>query len=299
METIQKSNDLRFNTSKVVGNEHIYVKIRLNDECKNGREDFSITGDIYEAGKPKIDRYHRSGGCIHDDILKHFPEYKPFVLLHLADYNGKPTYATENGFYHLKNGFNRTNTEDPTFEAEFCEYYRITKQQFDVLKTSNNDTQYFMHLEALKIFDQWKLQALEAIKMLEDMTGKKFESKATRPDYERIKHEALIQQEKDKIASGYYLPDAVEQRRLDAIKEKINALKDEADKEIKTIKNELKIKTQLFTLGGQSFLDGSIVYTHSKQVKFNWRGYGKPLSPDEILKIKESLVLPVGYSYEN
>lgn len=208
-------------------------------------------------------------------------------------------YATGNGFYHLKSGFNRTKPNDPEFETEFCEYYRITKDQFNILKTSHTETQYFMHLEALKIFDQWKQQAAEAIKLLEDMTGLKFESKATRPDYERIKHEALIQQEKERIESGYYKPEAIEARRQDAIKAKIKELKSEADKKIKTIKDELSIRTQLFIIGGQRFTDGSIVYNHSKKVAFNWRGYGEPLTDVEMLTIKYNLVLPKGYTYEN
>ena len=299
METIQVTNDLRFSTSKVRGGKHIYVKIRLNDECKNGKEDFSITGNIYEAGKPKIDRYHISGGCIHDEILKYFPEFEPFVRLHLSDYKGKPMYAASNGFYHLQNGFNSIGTDSPKFEDYFCEEYRLTKDQFNVLKTSQNKVQYFMNLESLKMFDHWKLQADEAIKVLEALTGQKFESKATRPDYERIECEALIAQETERINSGYYLPDAVKQRHKEAIKAKIDKLKGEVDANVKVLKDELNIKIQLFKLGGDKYLEGTIVYKHSKQVKFNWRGYGKPLSSDEMLKIKKRLKLPEGYTYEN
>lgn len=57
------TNSLVFKTNKIVDNEHIYITIRLDDECKNGKEDFAITGDIYEAHKPKIDRYHLSGAA--------------------------------------------------------------------------------------------------------------------------------------------------------------------------------------------------------------------------------------------
>ena len=80
--TTTAKNDLRFSTSKTVGNETIYVKIRLNDECKNGHQDFSITGDIYKAGEPKTDSNHICGGCIHEEIEKHFPEFKIFINLH-------------------------------------------------------------------------------------------------------------------------------------------------------------------------------------------------------------------------
>ncbi len=53
---MKQSNALRHTATKTVGNEVITVKIRLNDECKNGHQDFSITGDIYEAGKPMADK---------------------------------------------------------------------------------------------------------------------------------------------------------------------------------------------------------------------------------------------------
>lgn len=56
--------------------DNLIIKIRLNDECKNGHQDFAITGDIYQKDKPKIDKYHLSGGCIHDEILAARPDLK-------------------------------------------------------------------------------------------------------------------------------------------------------------------------------------------------------------------------------
>ena len=111
-ETKEKSNDLRFSTSKKIQYfgkaSTIYVEIRLNDQCSNGHQDFSITGDIYEnqTGN-KNDRYHATGGCIHEHILKHFPQFKIFVDLHLCDYKGNPMYTDANRFYHIKQGFDR------------------------------------------------------------------------------------------------------------------------------------------------------------------------------------------------
>jgi len=58
---VSTSNALTFKASKTVGDIDILVKIKLSDECKNGHEDFSITGDTYEAGK-RGDRAHISGG---------------------------------------------------------------------------------------------------------------------------------------------------------------------------------------------------------------------------------------------
>jgi hypothetical protein len=83
-----KTNSLIYKTSKEIsvinnnGNKttgKIYVKIRLDDQCKNGHQDFAITGDIY-AGSGKADRNHLTGGCIHEEIVKHFSSFKSFIL---------------------------------------------------------------------------------------------------------------------------------------------------------------------------------------------------------------------------
>lgn len=57
------SNDLRhtIDTKDKDGNS-MRIKIRLNDECKNGHQDFAITADVWEKGKPKTDRYCIMGG---------------------------------------------------------------------------------------------------------------------------------------------------------------------------------------------------------------------------------------------
>ena len=101
----------------------IIVKISLNDECKNGHQDFAITADIYKAGY-RSDRYFLAGGCCHDDIIKYFPEFKIFIDLHLCDFEGSPMYPSANGFYHLKNGFNNTTIQNPSFKKEYCDYYK-------------------------------------------------------------------------------------------------------------------------------------------------------------------------------
>lgn len=80
------------------------IEIRLSDPCKNGHNDFSITGTLYER-LPRIDRNMISGGCIHDEILQHRPDLKPLVDLHLCDEEGSPMHAVANGFYFLENMF--------------------------------------------------------------------------------------------------------------------------------------------------------------------------------------------------
>lgn len=168
METQTESKSLIYKTSKTFTQDgtkfDIYISIRLNDECKNGHQDFSITGDIYLHDKPKTDKYYFSGGCIHNDILKHFPEFKIFIDLHLSQYNGVPMYAIENGFYHLKNSSKEISMK----------YLRITENEYSILVNSYDKMQLTFLLRDLNIIDRWKSEANKAINILEVLTNTKF-----------------------------------------------------------------------------------------------------------------------------
>lgn len=45
--------------------------------------------------------YYQGGGAAHELILQHFPQFADLAALHLADVDGSPMYAVENGFYHM------------------------------------------------------------------------------------------------------------------------------------------------------------------------------------------------------
>lgn len=293
-----KTNDLRYSilTKDKEGNP-IYISIRLNDECKNGHQDFSITADIYEKGKPKIDRYHICGGCCHDEIIEAMPELKIFANLHLCDWEGIPTYAVENGFYHLVNGFDNTPPESEKFKDEFCEYYRITEAQFDILKTSKNQLQYALNLQSLNILQQWKEQANKAILILEEMTGKKFISDSVKSQYHKPTAEQ-IKEEEEKQKNGYYTKEA-EQKREEAKRDSlIKNLEAERDKEIKKHTTEFEVKKQVLIIGGEKALNNCIFYNHTNTLAFNWKGYDN-ISSELINHIIENIKLPNGVKIEN
>ena len=95
--------------------KHIYINkepvilichIRYNDECKNGHNTFSITLDMYEKykipyegyrlhNKSKIKCYLSSWGCLHDLVIKYFPDFKHLIKWHLCSTDG-PMYYIEN-----------------------------------------------------------------------------------------------------------------------------------------------------------------------------------------------------------
>lgn len=284
----------KIQTTDAEGNQ-LFITIRLDDECNNGHQDFAITANIYAAGKPYTDRNLIAGGCCHDEIIAARPDLKMFVDLHLSDCEGVPMYAVENGFYHLRNGFNNTPATSDTFRAEFCEYYRITPEQFDVLNQCETQIQYALKIQELGILNQWKAQADEAIAKLEALTGETFVNTSTKSNFHAPTQEQ-IDAENEKIASGYYTPEAKQERANAELQANLNILDADAAGRCKDILDATQIKKQVLTLGGKSALENCIVYSHNKTVKFNWQNYSKPLDAATIAEISAKITLPKGYS---
>lgn len=76
--------------------ETIYITavVRYDDQCGNGHNTFSITGDI------KYGKGGSSGGCIHEEIAKHFPMLAPYIKWHLTSSDG-PMHYIANTLYHV------------------------------------------------------------------------------------------------------------------------------------------------------------------------------------------------------
>lgn len=271
------------------------IKIRLNDECKNGHEDFSITGIMYEKGKPKTDKYYLAGGCIHEEILKARPDLKIFVRLHLSDADGIPMHATSNMFYHLKNGFSKTPVTDATFEDEFCEYYRIKPEEFKYLSYAKSETHFFILFTQTDILTNWKQEAIEATQLIEQMTGKRFKSSATRSNLVKPEEKAIAK-ELENIKNGYYSPAATQERKEKETEKHLLKMTEEAVKKCASIMIELEIKQGLYKLGGERFEKNVIFYNHDHTLKFNWMD--NVLTENEIKLIKDCLQLPAGVTYK-
>ena len=75
------------------------IKVRASLSSLGGQEPhFSITGEIDRQAKNN--RWVEDcGGCIHEEILLHFPHLAPLVAVHLADEDGVPMHAYENAAY--------------------------------------------------------------------------------------------------------------------------------------------------------------------------------------------------------
>ena len=85
------------------GQEYVLIaKVRYDDECGNGHNTFSITGEIWSAknGQP-IGRDCESCGCIHKDITKRLPELAPYIKWHLVS-SDEPMHYIANTVYHAQ-----------------------------------------------------------------------------------------------------------------------------------------------------------------------------------------------------
>lgn len=81
------------------GQKHrIKVIAELVHRDGNRNAYFSITGDVERQAKNNRWMPFLSG-CIHQEIIEHFPQLQPLVDIHLADEDGVPMHAYANAAY--------------------------------------------------------------------------------------------------------------------------------------------------------------------------------------------------------
>lgn len=96
-----------FGIHKIQGNRYAHV---------------SITG---ETERRERGRWHEdSGGCLHDEIRKHFPELAPFVVWHLCDETGEPMHYAANARYWLQGANHAVNMRE--LPAKCLEHFKTT-----------------------------------------------------------------------------------------------------------------------------------------------------------------------------
>ena len=271
-----ETNGLIYNVEKIyIENGTTFkmkVNIRLNDECKNNICEWTITADIYE--KQGDGRYvYCCDGCCHEEILKHFPQFKRFVDLHFSNHYGQPPYPVKGGgFYYIKQK-----------DEKAINYLRITENEYNMLCNAE-DEQYFTYLlHELGIVERWKRESDEAIKVLEELTGQTWVN-PYKPEEERLvlkftdEERTLI---KNRLKEGYYTPEAIQARKEREKREKYEKKRNEiiADCEKAMQKAENKKLVMLAVLDAGISL---VYYDSSNEFVFNWRNSETKITQEEL-----------------
>lgn len=290
---MENTNRLLFNPSKTFikdGKEYVLrVEVSLNDDCKNGHHDFSVTGSVTSK-----DGYE-TGGCIHEIILEHFPKLKPIVNLHMCNFLGQPMYPVANGIYWAKKG-----------PSKVREYLRVTEEEAAVLFLAAEDKELFKYrLFKLGIVDRWKKEADEAIRLLESLTGGKWVNPY--PD-DKVRGVLRLDPEEERTArekaeSGYYDEDKVRERaeakKKAAIEKKRAEIIEHCRSKCKELEDERDICLYIFDSGLP--VDNVIYYDHRKTVVFNWLEYNDKITREQFDNFMANLDrsrLPKGVEFQ-
>lgn len=270
------------------------VRISLGDECNNGVCYWSITGEIYE--KRRNGRYYEYYyGCIHDEILKRFPEFKTFVNLHLSDYEGTPMFAVDNGFYFMKK-----NEHDKAIN-----YLRVTEKEYNILQKTKDKLHFKYKLYTLNIVDRWKQESLEAIKQLEALTGDTWEN-PYKPGNECIvlrltdEERTLIE---NRIKNGYYTDEWIQSlcneiKRQEYEKKRAKIILFYKNKQQEY---ENKMLVELSVLDAGLPVDNVIYYNHRNELVFNWIEYKEKITKeqfDNFVKTVDKTKLPENITFK-
>ena len=109
----------------------IQVRAELVYRDGNHNAYFSIGGDIFRHAKNGR-KVWEAGGCIHEEIVKHFPQLQLLVDIHLADEDGVPMHAYANAAYWA--GHEGKEKDSDTL----AKHLRVSKDQANEMTTYIN-----------------------------------------------------------------------------------------------------------------------------------------------------------------
>lgn len=293
IETTQTTPALKYTrTVKTADGGKLVIKCRLNDECRNGHEDFSLTADIYDKRGVDI-----GGGCCHDEILAVAPEFAQFARLHLSDANGCPMHAASNGFYwycgtrpdgcgNKYHGGSGPDGKTPEKCREILkDHLRATDEQLAAIDAMNprNKNEFSHALEKLGFRNQWKIEAAAAIAQLERWTGAVFETKAIKSQWPKLS-DADIEQIEERRRNGYYSAEQVAARDAakgaEQIEKRVNEIHSDFAKTVEKLERAKKTKLYFASRGID---DGNVIYyDHTNELSFNWSRSSKLWTREEF-----------------
>lgn len=287
---IETTNALCHKITVRKGSERTDIKIKLDDDCRNGHEDFSLTSWVYENGRDDC------GGCNHDHILALKPELQIFADLHLATWQGVPMHGVANGWYFLADYYQLPWVEYHGSSGGSAKTPEECLRIFqDVLMLDDSDVAKILEfaprdqvelqfmLEELDMPSRWQSKANEAIALLEQWTGQKFESKATRGFWV-----PLTQEQKDEMnrkrAEGYYTPEAVQKRDADRLAKEKQKLVDKINEDLKNAIENISHKHGVKLFMAENFfgIKNWIHYDHTDTVSVNWTNTEKLVTKEQF-----------------
>jgi len=124
---------------------------------------FSVTGTIYNYG------HDVGGGCIHDDILRLWPDLAPVVALHLSDDSGAPMHAVENALYWA----GLTAYPEARDSAQLARHLRVSHDDavsiVDYCADDRNSREAMTFCVRM-LRAGWAREAAEAVELLDSLT---------------------------------------------------------------------------------------------------------------------------------
>lgn len=265
-------------TYKFDRNEQLKVTIGINDDCKNGHADFTVCYAHYVKGE-LVGWYHdfdtlKDYGAPHRVIPeKDLEIFRKFEPLHLCDQDGVHWYPISNGWYHLNEGNLRTFAN--AMRVSIAEAERASK-----LVTSKLYLYAWLcqggHIE------RWKREANEAIAILEELCGDKF-------DFVRTKENELNEY-KQIDTSKFVFNEEVSQKiitfhRLKVITDELARCEEYYQGQLKKLEEGNNLKMYVLNKVADyvsehlpsnpiHVLRCFIVYDHNETVVFNWHDCG-------------------------
>lgn len=239
-----KKNELKYKETKKIGeNTFIDVEIGLRYIKENGYSYFYAVGDVYELKRERKEII--SSGCIHEEILKYFPEFKIFVQLHGNYSYGMPIHMLSNLKFAIDN-----NKIDA-----ICRSLDISDVMAKELICWGEEINYLNYfLEENGIISHLRSKANKAIKLLEELTGDGFDNPDVLGIYDYIPLDNGTREKIKKMhENGYFTMDNVIKRRDEKIKDLnlkfLEKEKMKLEKEKREIDNEIKVLEYLFDEG--------------------------------------------------
>lgn len=231
-----KKNELKYKETKKIGkNTFIDVEIGLRYIKKNFYSCFCAVGNIYELKRAR--KKIISSGCIHEEILKYFPEFKIFVQLHGNYSYGMPIHMLSNLKFAIDNS---------KIDA-ICRSLDISDVMAKELICWGEEINYLNYfLEENGIISHLRSKANKAIKLLEELTGDEFDNPDVLGIYDYIPLDNVTREKIKKLhENGYFTMDNVIKRRDEKIKELnlkfLEKEKMKLEKEKREIDNEIKV----------------------------------------------------------